>query len=121
MSGVIDTTAFARLGAALGSQARQMIPSLVDDFIKDAPGLISEAERAAQAGGAADLRRAAHTLKSNSASFGATALFSLARELEEKAKGGTCEGADLMIVRIKDEFATASAELKALVEKMQSE
>ncbi len=118
MSGVIDTKAFARLSATLGSQAGRMIPSLVDDFLKDAPRLISDAEMAAQAGGAADLRRAAHTLKSNSASFGATALSSLARDLEEKAKGGTCEGADLMIVRIKDEFAIASAELRALVEKM---
>ncbi len=118
MSGVIDSAAFARLGATLGSQAGQMIPSLVDDFLKDAPRLILDAERAAKAGGAADLRRAAHTLKSNSASFGATALSCLARELEEKAKGGSCEGAEPMIIRIKDEFSAASAALKALVEKM---
>ncbi len=118
MNQVIDMKAFERLGATLGTQARQMLPSLVDDFIKDAPRLISEARNAAEEGRTADLRRAAHTLKSNSASFGAMGLSSLSRQIEETAKEGRCEGAEAMLYRIEDEFAVASAELKALIEKM---
>ena len=118
MNQIIDMKAFERLGATLGSQARQMLPSLVDDFIKEAPRLISEAGNAAEGGRAADLRRAAHTLKSNSASFGAMGLSSLAREIEEAAKEGRCEGAEATLTRIKNEFALASAELKALIERM---
>ncbi len=118
MNGVIDIKAFERLRSTLGRQAVQLLPVLVNDFIKDAPQLISVAEKAAREGRADDLRRAVHALKSNSASFGATALSSLALEIEEAAKEGRCEGAEPRLLRIRDEFAVASAQMKALVEKI---
>ncbi len=118
MDGVIDMEAFERLKATLGRQAVQMLPVLVEDFIKDAPQLISVAEKAAREGRADDLRRAVHTLKSNSASFGATAISSLALEIEEAAKAGRCEGAEPALLRIRDEFVIARAQMKALIEKI---
>lgn len=118
MDCIIDMKAFERLKATLGRQAAQMLPALVDDFIKDVPRLISDVENASKEGRAEDLRRAAHTLKSNSASFGAAGLSSLALQIETAAKEGRCEGSEPTILRMKDEFAIASAEMKALIERM---
>jgi len=48
-------------------------------------------------------RRAAHSLKSNAASFGATTLSALARELELAAKSGTLDGAAFRVERLAGE------------------
>ena len=75
----IDLSTFTELQAAAGAD---FIAELVGTFLEEAPIMLAEL-RAAQAAGAADaFRRAAHTLKSNSNTFGATRLGELARDLE---------------------------------------
>ena len=75
----IDLPTFAELQTAAGAA---FVTELVDTFLEEAPTMLAEL-RAAQAAGAADVfRRAAHSLKSNSHTFGATALGALARDLE---------------------------------------
>jgi HPt (histidine-containing phosphotransfer) domain-containing protein len=83
----------------------------MDTFFKDAPKLIADAQRSWEQGQSADLRRAAHSLKSSSATFGAMALSALARELEYKARDGALEGADELLARIQAEYAQAKAAL----------
>jgi len=76
---VIDPHTFDELQANAGSD---FVIELVDTFAEEAPTLLAEL-RAAQAGGSADrFRRAAHSLKSNSSTFGAMHLAAMARELE---------------------------------------
>lgn len=76
---MIDPTVFADLQAAAG---HDFVAELVQTFGEEAPALLAEL-RQAQAAGAADrFRRAAHSLKSNSNTFGATTLAELARTLE---------------------------------------
>jgi HPt (histidine-containing phosphotransfer) domain-containing protein len=48
-------------------------------------------------------RRAAHSLKSNAASFGATTLSTLARDLEALAKSGSLDGAGPRVERLAGE------------------
>jgi HPt (histidine-containing phosphotransfer) domain-containing protein len=55
-------------------------------FADDAPALIAAARDGLGRGDAAEVRRAAHTLKSNAATFGAHFLSDLSREAEEAAK-----------------------------------
>jgi chemotaxis protein histidine kinase CheA len=57
-----------------------MLPSLICGFIAKASTLILQAYRSLEENRVADLRRAAHTLKSNSATFGAMAFSVPARE-----------------------------------------
>jgi HPt (histidine-containing phosphotransfer) domain-containing protein len=111
---VLDLAALQRLRSTLGKQADALLPSLIDNFFKDAPKLIADAHRTLEQGQAADLRRAAHTLKSTSATFGAMALSGLARELEYKARDGALEGADGLLSRIEAEYAQAKAALETL-------
>jgi HPt (histidine-containing phosphotransfer) domain-containing protein len=98
----------------LGKQADVMLPGLVKGFLVEAPKLISEAQRSLDENRSADLRRAAHTLKSNSASFGAMALAALARELEYAARDNLLAGAGELLQRIRVEFNQAQVTLQTL-------
>ncbi len=76
---LIDAAVFAELQETAGAD---FVCELVDTFLEEAPQMLAEL-RAAQAAGAADrFRRAAHSLKSNSNTFGAMRLGAMARELE---------------------------------------
>jgi HPt (histidine-containing phosphotransfer) domain-containing protein len=66
---------------------------------------------AAGAGEADALRRHAHTLKSNAASFGATELSELCAALEARARAGELGGAAEAVSRIAGEFDGARAAL----------
>jgi PAS domain S-box-containing protein len=113
-SPVLDPAALARLRTTLGKQADAMLPGLIDGFIKDAPRLIAEARRTWEQEQLSDLRRAAHTLKSGSATFGAMALSALARELEYKARDGALENVEELLTRIEGAYLQAKTALAAL-------
>ncbi len=110
---VFDPAALARLRNTLGKQADAMLPTLIDNLYKDAPKLIREAQQKMAEQKPADVRRAAHTLKSTSATFGAMALSALARELENCAKAGTLDNAGELLTRIETEFDKARVALQA--------
>jgi HPt (histidine-containing phosphotransfer) domain-containing protein len=76
---VIDRATFAELQAAAGAE---FVAELVDTFLEEAPQMLAELRRALAEGSADRFRRAAHSLKSNSHTFGAVALGAMARELE---------------------------------------
>ncbi|MEO8079304.1 MAG: Hpt domain-containing protein [Caldimonas sp.] len=76
---VVDPATFNELQANAGAD---FVAELVETFADEAPGLVGELRNAFAAGAVDRFRRAAHSLKSNSLTFGATRLASLARELE---------------------------------------
>lgn len=76
---LIDRATFAELQDNAGAE---FVAELVDTFGEEAPPLIAELREALAAGAADRFRRAAHSLKSNSSTFGATQLAELARALE---------------------------------------
>ena len=76
---VIDPTTFAELQDAAGAD---FVAELVGTLLEEAPGMLAELRNALAARDGERFRRAAHSLKSNSQTFGAMALGLLARELE---------------------------------------
>ena len=76
---MIDPHTFDELQATAGAD---FVAELVDTFAEEAPLLLAELRSALAAGAAERLRRAAHSLKSNSSTFGATRLAATARALE---------------------------------------
>lgn len=76
---VIDPHTFDELQANAGAD---FVVELVDTFAEEAPGLITDMRNAQAADAAERFRRAAHSLKSNSHTFGATHLAEMARALE---------------------------------------
>jgi HPt (histidine-containing phosphotransfer) domain-containing protein len=76
--------------------------------------LLGEARQALEQGQADSLRRAAHSLKSTSATFGALALSAVTRELEYRARDGMLQGTARLIARAEAEFVEARAALETV-------
>ena len=102
----IDLAVFRELQATAGED---FVAELVDTFIEEAPGMFEALRAAIAAGNAEGFRRAAHSLKSNSLTFGATALAAQARALE---LGGLGTAAD--VDALAATFAQAAAALQEL-------
>ncbi|MEZ4436082.1 MAG: response regulator [bacterium] len=78
----IDAAAWSRLLDLLGDDRAHKLPAIIDEFIQTSRASITEARAALDADDLDVLHRAAHTLKSTSASVGAAALTRAAAQLE---------------------------------------
>jgi HPt (histidine-containing phosphotransfer) domain-containing protein len=77
---------------------------VIDASLAEAPRLLTEMGNSLQHQDATQLRRAAHTLKSNGATLGAIVLTGLCRELEQLAGDGRFEGAESLVGQIRSEI-----------------
>ena len=75
----IDAATFAELQATAGAE---FVRELIDTLLEEAPAMLAALRGALVADNAEAFRRAAHSLKSNSHTFGARGLGSMARALE---------------------------------------
>ena len=107
----IDRATFTELQDAAGAE---FVAELVDTFLEDAPALLAELRSARATADADSFRRAAHSLKSNSQTFGATALGTLARALELNGLNADAPSDMAAIEAIDNAYAQAAAELKGL-------
>ena len=115
LSGTLDMGRLDELRDSVGGD-HEFFAELVDEFVADAPVQL-EALRAALSSGDADsARRAAHTLKGTSRTFGAETLASLCQEVESAAAAGDLEtglaridGIDVEWVRVQSELASLGA------------
>jgi CheY-like chemotaxis protein/HPt (histidine-containing phosphotransfer) domain-containing protein len=116
-AGVLRPVALERLMDTIGDDNPDVLAALIDTFLRDAPRLIDGARRGLQQGQADEVRRAAHTLKSNGATFGATSFSELSRELESLARSGTLEGTADLVERLKAEYESVRIALEAVRER----
>jgi len=107
VEGIIDRSTFAELQASAGED---FVNELIDTFFEEVPPMFDELRAALAAGNVDAFRRAAHSLKSNSQTFGALNLGAMARELE---LGGLPADA-APIDALAHEYAGAKAALTAL-------
>lgn len=110
---VLDPKALNNLKEMVGGDD-DFLAELVDTFLTQAPQLLADIRQAIANGDAAGLRLAAHSLKSNSAEFGAMTLSELCRELEFMGKADTLEGAADLTDRVEAEYVQASMALEAI-------
>ena len=78
---------------------------LIDVYLSDSPELIKQMHSGLAVGDIELVRRAAHSLKSNSASFGANRLADVARTLEMTAKTNSLDGVEPMLAAVEAEYA----------------
>jgi HPt (histidine-containing phosphotransfer) domain-containing protein len=104
--------------AALGSLRElggdDFLAEVIDTFLADVPALLATAHRAVDEADAGEVRRAAHTLKSNAATLGATDLAELCRELEQHAKDGRLTDGSALLARIEEEYRLVEPALGGL-------
>ena len=104
---VIDLNTFNDLRETTGAQ---FVSELIDTFIEDSPSLINQMKKAISLLDAESFRRAAHTLKSNAATFGAMQLSSFARELESMGRENNLEIGNRLEV-LEEAFQKAKSQL----------
>ena len=97
-----------------GAEGWEFVRELIETFLEDAPQQLTALRNAVDQGDAEEARRAAHTLKSNAATFGATELSELCAELEARARAGDLAGAQERVRRIEDGSAAVQTELAKL-------
>jgi PAS domain S-box-containing protein len=104
--------------AALGSLRElggdEFLGEVIDAFLADAPNLIATLRRSLDERSTEELRRAAHTLKSNGATLGAEGFADLCRTLEHRAKEGELDGASELVDQIEAEYRPLEEALSAL-------
>jgi HPt (histidine-containing phosphotransfer) domain-containing protein len=81
----LDSAVVESLLESVGGD-KEFLKELFDAYAEESPGLLEAIESAAGSGDHERLRHAAHTLKSTSASLGATGVSELSRELEASGK-----------------------------------
>jgi PAS domain S-box-containing protein len=101
----------AELEAAVGDPT--FVRELISTFLNDAPDLLGELRSTLEQRDFEELRRAAHTLKANGRTFGATGLAALSEELELSAQTGTLADAVELVTRIEKEYARVAGALGA--------
>ena len=112
---IIDQATFAGLLDSLGGDVG-FLSELVEAYLASSPELIGSMRQAVASGEAPALQRAAHSLKTGSASFGALAFAAQCKELEELAKTGALDGAEEKCEALEAAYAQVAAALQARVE-----
>jgi PAS domain S-box-containing protein len=92
----------------------EFLGEVIGAFLADAPALIATLRSALPERNTEELRRAAHTLKSNGATLGAETFASLCRTAEQRAKAGELDGFSELVDRIEQEYAPLEEALTAL-------
>jgi PAS domain S-box-containing protein len=90
------------------------LAEVIETFLADAPTLLGALRRSLDEEDADELRRAAHTLKSNGFTLGVEGFADLCQELERRARSGALDGAAELIDRIDREYAALEDTLAAL-------
>ena len=109
----IDRSTLDRLLESVGGDM-DFLGEMLDTYFDDSPQQIAAARAALAAGDAEAVRRAAHSLKSNSANFGALAFSAQCRELEMLAESGSLEGGAERLARIAAGYEQVHAALLAI-------
>jgi HPt (histidine-containing phosphotransfer) domain-containing protein len=107
----IDVATFQALKEAAGAD---FVLELVGTFLVEAPAMISDLRSALAANDADRFRRAAHSLKSNSMTFGALTLGAMARSLEQGGIDPVQQAGGESLDRLADEYARVARTLSEL-------
>jgi PAS domain S-box-containing protein len=111
---VLDPEAVRNLQGMLGAGFAATLPQLIDTFLGNSPGLLDKLQRALEQGDGEGVRRAAHALKSSSATFGATEFAALCKEAESKGRAGDMEAAAGFVAQIMAAYGKVETALIAL-------
>jgi HPt (histidine-containing phosphotransfer) domain-containing protein len=100
---IIDQATFDALLESVGGDESFLV-ELIDTFLDDSPQLFATMRQALGDGNAEAFRRAAHSLKSNGANFGALTLSTLAKELELLGKNNALADAPTTLALAEVEY-----------------
>jgi HPt (histidine-containing phosphotransfer) domain-containing protein len=112
---ILDPATFSGLLDSLGGDV-DFLGELVEAYLTSSPELIRSIQQAIVTGEAPALQRAAHSLKTGSASFGALAFAAQCKELEELGKAGALAEAEVKFGALEAAYGEVVAALQARVQ-----
>lgn len=99
-----DLQVLKDLRALVGEDADMIVGELIDCFLQDTAELLKKMAIAIAQANLAEIKTAAHSLKSSSASVGAMSLSALARDLEAIASQGNVNQAATKLTQLTTAF-----------------
>ena len=116
-------TARQVLDPAVVESLRQLTPpgepdvlvEILTVFLADVPQRIDQLKNAWRDGKAAEVQRAAHSLKGSSGNIGADALYEVCKQIDERSKAGDLR-IEPLISALDREFGDVAAEIKRLLQ-----
>ncbi|MBD2260224.1 GAF domain-containing hybrid sensor histidine kinase/response regulator [Pseudanabaena sp. FACHB-2040] len=108
--GVLDPESLDQLRHLAGDSAPEFLVEAIDCYLDEAPKLLQAIRSSSVAQDTATFRRSAHTLKSGSATVGATVLAQLCEQLEHRSQGQPL-AAENDLSRLEGEYAKVQSAL----------
>ncbi|MCA1723754.1 MAG: response regulator [Thermomicrobia bacterium] len=112
---LLDAATLDDIRALVGDDGEDGLAGLIACFLDDAPRLLNAMRDALDTNDAGALQAAAHTMKSTSALFGATALAALCEALEHRSAADLMDGAQERVDGIRDAYADVERAMHRLV------
>ena len=110
-AGAVDVHALQALRAMQRPGRPSVLARMLDLFDRDAPRLLADMRDAARTSDVETLRDAAHTLKSNCANVGASALAAICRDIEQLARAADGVAAAVALAAAEEELGRVLAAL----------
>ncbi len=114
----LDETVLRRLIASFGDEGVTAVGELMDTFLRESPAELNRLRQAVERRELDAVRRRAHSLKSNAATFGASRLADLCLDLERRASTGALEGDADVLGEIIGEWAMVEKVLQRAREEL---
>jgi HPt (histidine-containing phosphotransfer) domain-containing protein len=111
---IIDTSVLDAYRDFMEEDADDFIRDVLDDFYENSQDLLKTLATLPNEDGLDEFVRAAHTLKSTSATVGATKLSELAASIEQKGKDNAIANIPPLLVQLAPAYAEAEAKLKEI-------
>src|ERR1051325_10135333 len=110
----IDPSALNPYRKVMGAEADSFVADLVDSYLANTGELVAALDTSLAGNDPVIFARSAHTLKANSAVFGALVLSGLCQDLEMSGKSGDLNGAEAKLAQMKLEYKQVCQELADL-------
>jgi HPt (histidine-containing phosphotransfer) domain-containing protein len=113
---ILDPAALENLREMVGDDA--FMVELIETFLTDAPKLLRDMETAVATNNAPLLRLSAHSLKANSADFGAKVLHKLCVELEGLGRDSEMVGTADLVAQVRSEYSQVEKALQTFAQSL---
>ncbi len=113
----IDHEVLEKLNALQRAEAPRLLARIIQSYLKTSPQLVQTIQNAVACNNATALHRAAHTLKSSSASLGAMTLAVLCKDLETMGRTNESTQAATVLAQLLVEYEAVCIELAAVLHK----
>ena len=112
---VLDPSVVASLRQLTPPGEPDVLVEILTVFVTDVPRRIDQLKASWREGKAADVQRAAHSLKGSSGNIGADALYEVCRQIDERTKGGDLR-IDELIGALDREYGQVEIAIKRLLQ-----